>query len=80
MKAIVTVLPKPTVLDPQGTVVARTLHHQGLNGIGHVRVGRFIEIELESVDQTRLHDQLHQACRELLSNPVIEDYTLQIVE
>ncbi len=79
-KIIVTVLPKPTVLDPQGAVVAQTLQHLGLNDISHVRVGRFIEIELKSADKTQLHEQLNQACQELLSNPIIEDYTLQILE
>ncbi|PWU08389.1 MAG: phosphoribosylformylglycinamidine synthase [Verrucomicrobia bacterium] len=80
MKAIITVLPKPTVLDPQGVVVAQTLQHLGLNDVSHVRVGRFIEIELKSTHKTQLQEQLNQACQEFLANPVIEDYTLQISE
>jgi len=79
-KIVVTVLPKPTVLDPQGAVVAQALQHMGLKDVAHVRVGRFIEIELESANTTQLHEQLHQACQELLSNPIIEDYKLQILE
>ena len=73
-KATVTVLPKPSVLDPQGAATAEAMKHLGLGEIGHVRIGKMIEIELESVDETKLH----QVCRELLSNPVIEDYHLEL--
>lgn len=77
MKAVVTVTPKKSVLDPQGTAVAQALAHLGLDTAGKVRVGKSIEIELpaDPVDQAKLH----QICRDLLSNPVIEDYTLEIV-
>jgi phosphoribosylformylglycinamidine synthase len=77
MKAIVTVLPKSTVLDPQGAAVAQALGHLGLRNVGTVRVGKTIEIELsQSINEAKLHD----VCRDLLSNPVMEDYTLQILE
>lgn len=76
MKVIVTVLPKPTVLDPQGGATAQTLQHLGFNGIGRVRIGKVIEMEIQSVSEA----QLHEVCRDFLSNPVIEDYTLQVVE
>ncbi len=75
MKALVTVMPKPSVLDPQGAAVAQAIQHMGLTGIGHVRVGRSIEIEIDSADEAKLHE----LCRDLLSNPVIEDYALEIV-
>jgi phosphoribosylformylglycinamidine synthase len=75
MKAIVHVMPKLSVLDPQGAAVAQAVAHHGLAGVGRVRVGKLIEIELsESADEAALHT----LCRELLSNPVIEDYTLEI--
>ncbi len=80
MKAIVTVLPKPTVLDPQGAATAQALQHLGLTEVGQVRVGKFIEIELNSENNPQIQNQLHQVCQDLLSNPVIEDYTLRIVE
>lgn len=77
MKALVTVMPKPSVLDPQGAAVAQSLEHLGLIGVGSVRVGKMIEVELGgSADEARLHE----ICRDLLSNPVIEDYTLEISE
>lgn len=77
MKAVVTVMPKLSVLDPQGAAVAQAMGHHGLDGVGRVRVGKRIEIELSGTpDETTLHT----LCRELLSNPVIEDYSLEIME
>ncbi|HEY5812941.1 MAG TPA: phosphoribosylformylglycinamidine synthase subunit PurS [Terrimicrobiaceae bacterium] len=75
VKAIVTVMPKTSVLDPQGAATAEAMKHLGFENVGRVRVGKSIEIDLPSgVDET----QLHQIARDLLSNPVIEDYRLEI--
>jgi phosphoribosylformylglycinamidine synthase subunit PurS len=76
MKAQVIVMPKQTVLDPQGVAVRDAVHHHGVPAVKSVRVGKFIELEL---DGTQTEAQLHEVCRDLLSNPVIEDYKL-IVE
>ena len=76
MKAQVIVMPKQTVLDPQGVAVRDAIHHPGLPAVKAARVGKFIELEL---DGTQTEAQLHEVCRDLLSNPVIEDYKL-IVE
>lgn len=75
MKAIVTVMPKPSVLDPQGAAAAHAMKHHGLPDVGTVRIGKSIEIEIPSADEAKLHE----IARDLLSNPVIEDYTLQIL-
>lgn len=75
MKAIVTVMPKPSVLDPQGAATAEAMKHLGLEKIGRVRVGKSIEIELPGAPDEA---KLHEIARDLLSNPVIEDYTIQI--
>lgn len=75
MKAIVTVMPKPSVLDPQGAATAEAMKHLGLESVGRVRVGKSIEIELPAAAEEA---KLHEIARDLLSNPVIEDYTLQI--
>jgi phosphoribosylformylglycinamidine synthase len=75
VKAIVTVMPKPSVLDPQGAATAEAMRHLGLQDVGQVRVGKSIEIELHGeANETKLHE----IARDLLSNPVIEDYTLEI--
>ena len=76
MKVQVIVMPKQTVLDPQGVAVRDAIHHHGLPSVKAARVGKYIELEL---DGTQTEAQLHEVCRDLLSNPVIEDYKL-IVE
>jgi phosphoribosylformylglycinamidine synthase len=74
MKAKVIVMPKKSVLDPQGVAVRDAIHHHGLPSVKSVRIGKFMEIEVDGADEAKLHE----LCRDLLSNPVIEDYTLEI--
>ena len=83
MKARVIVMPKQAVLDPQGNAVRDALHHLGLPAASAVRVGKFMEIDLaddQGGDRAALEDRLHALCRDLLSNPVIEDYRLELGE
>ncbi len=75
MKAKVIVMPKLSVLDPQGVAVRDAIHHHVLPAAKSVRIGKFIEIEL---DGSQTEAQLHEVCRDLLSNPVIEDYVLSV--
>lgn len=75
MKAVVTILPKPSVLDPQGAAAAEAMKHLGLEGVGRVRIGKVVEIQFAgTVDEARLH----AVANDLLANPVVEDYTLSI--
>ena len=68
-------MPKRSVLDPQGAATAEAMKHLGLEKVTRVRVGKSIEIELEStIEETKLH----QIARDLLSNPIIEDYRLEV--
>ena len=73
MKVIVT--PKAAVLDPQGAAVRDAMQHLGMPEVRSVRVGKYLEIEVEG-ETAALEPRLHQLCRDLLSNPVIEDYKL----
>jgi len=73
MKGLVTVLPKPSVLDPQGAAAAEAIRHLGLAGVGRVRIGKVIELELP--DSTP-DSEIHRIAKDLLSNPVIEDYSI----
>jgi phosphoribosylformylglycinamidine synthase len=73
MKAHVIVMPKQSVLDPQGVAVCQAIHHHGVSSVKNARVGKFIELDL---DGTENEETLHGLCRDLLSNPVIEDYRL----
>ena len=76
MKVNVVVKPKEAVLDPQGAAVRDAMHHLGMPEVRSVRIGKFMEIELDG-DNGDLEKRLHELCRDLLSNPVIEDYELQ---
>ena len=80
MKARIIVMPKKTVLDPQGKTVKHALESMGFSGIKDVRVGKFMEIELEGGNEAELRKKIDEACHKLLSNPVIEEYTFEIHE
>jgi phosphoribosylformylglycinamidine synthase PurS subunit len=76
MNARVIVMPKAAVLDPQGNAVRDAMRHLGMPEVRSVRIGKYMEIEIEGQDR-ELESRLHQLCRDLLSNPVIEDYEVQ---
>jgi phosphoribosylformylglycinamidine synthase len=76
VKLHVVVTPKAAVLDPQGAAVRDAMRQLGMPEVRSVRVGKFLEIEVEG-DRASIEPRLHELCRDLLSNPVIEDYHLQ---
>ena len=76
MKAKVIVMPKAAVLDPQGTAVRDAMRHLGMPEVRSVRIGKYMEIDIEG-QKGDFESRLHRLCRDLLSNPVIEDYELQ---
>ena len=78
MKAKIIITPKKAVVDPQGKAVQSALEHMGYNGINAVHVGKFLEIELDGADKETVRRQLDEACHRFLSNPVIEDYKLEL--
>jgi len=80
MKAKIVVMPKRTVLDPQGKTVKNALESMSFKGIKDVRVGKFIEVELAGGDKAALKKKMDKACHDLLSNPVIEEYSLTLHE
>ena len=75
MKVKVVVTPKAAVLDPQGAAVRDAMQHLGMPEVRDVRVGKYLEIELDEKNED-IENRLHDLCRDLLSNPVIEDYQL----
>jgi phosphoribosylformylglycinamidine synthase len=78
MKAKIIITPKKAVLDPQGKTVQNALAHMGYEGVGAVHVGKYLEIELADGDKDAARQRLSDACHRFLSNPVIEDYRLEI--
>lgn len=80
MKAKVIVTPKKAVLDPQGKTVQNALEHIGFKGVKDVRIGKYIEIELEGTDREAALRSIQEASHKILSNPVIEDYSVEICD
>ncbi len=78
MKAKVIVTPKAAVLDPQGAAVRDAMQHLGMPEVQSVRIGKYLEIEVDE-NSGGVEERLHSLCRDLLSNPVIEDYRLEMV-
>ena len=78
MKAKIIITPKKAVLDPQGKTVQNALEHMGYKSVTAVHVGKYLEIELAGSDKAAARQQLDEACHRFLSNPVIEDYRLEI--
>src|SRR5256885_10793713 len=76
MKMKVVVMPKKAVLDPQGAAVRDAMRHLGMPEVRDVRIGKYLEIDVDGEDGD-LEQRLHGLCRDLLSNPVIEDYELE---
>jgi phosphoribosylformylglycinamidine synthase PurS subunit len=70
---------KPVVNDPQGLVVRSGLHQLGFTGVGDVRVGKYIELTVDAVDEATAREQVTQMCERLLRNPVIEDYRIEFI-
>jgi phosphoribosylformylglycinamidine synthase len=76
MKAKIIVMPKAAVLDPQGNAVRDAMRHLGMPEVRSVRVGKYMEIDIDGKNGD-IETRLRGLCRDLLSNPVIEDYELQ---
>jgi phosphoribosylformylglycinamidine synthase PurS subunit len=79
MKAKVFVSLKPGVLDPQGKAIQHSVELLGFSGIADVRQGKYFEIALQdSADQEQARESVTRIAREVLSNPIIEDYLVEI--
>ncbi|PZG39822.1 phosphoribosylformylglycinamidine synthase subunit PurS [Spongiactinospora gelatinilytica] len=77
-RAIVDVMLKPEILDPQGQAIARALPRLGFSGVSAVRQGKRFEIELDGpADEAALAD-IRKMAETLLANPVIEDFTVRV--
>ena len=78
MKAIVTVMLKPGVLDPQGKAIGHALGTLGFSGVGEVRAGKIIELELSETDPAKAEAQAEEMARKLLANTVIESFKVAL--
>lgn len=78
MRAVVTVMPKKSVLDPQGEAVCKAIHSLGMGCVEGVRIGKHIELEISGSDLEKTRAKLEEVARDLLSNPVIEDCKIEL--
>ncbi len=80
MKVRVYVTPKQGILDPQGAAVERSLPNLGYDGVSDVRVGKIIDLTLaDGLTESEARAEMDEMCRRLLANPIIEDYTFEII-
>ena len=76
ISAIVTL--KKDVLDPQGKVVSQTLKNMGYENVSDVRQGKYFEIELNETNKEKAKKTIEEICKQLLSNTIIENYTINL--
>lgn len=78
MKARIKITLKNGVLDPQGKAVGHALDQLGFDGIGDVRQGKYIEIDLAETDATKAKATVAEICERVLANTVIENYDIEL--
>ena len=78
MRAHIIITLKKTVLDAQGQTVQRALHHLGFSSVSSLRIGKYLELELEGNDRAAAKAQVEEMCRKLLANPTIEQFHVEI--
>ena len=74
------VVPRKGILDPQGKAVGGALQSLGFRGVGEVHVGRYIALDLDAESAEAAERAATEMCRQLLANPVTEDYHLRVAE
>ncbi|MDB5084368.1 MAG: phosphoribosylformylglycinamidine synthase [Bacilli bacterium] len=71
---------KASVLDPQGEAVGKSLHALGYDEVQEVRVGKFIEVKVDTADFSMAKERVREMCEKLLANTVIEKYSFELAE
>ena len=79
MRATVLVRPKPGILDPQGQAVESSLRELGFS-VDDARVGRLVDLELAASDPVAARAEVERMCEQLLANPLIESYEIELSE
>jgi phosphoribosylformylglycinamidine synthase PurS subunit len=79
MRATVLVRPKQGILDPQGQAVESSLRQLGFS-VDEARIGRVVDLEVEATDSAAARAEVERMCEQLLANPLIESYEIELVE
>ncbi len=80
IQATIRVELKDGVLDPQGVTIRSALVDMGYDGVRNVRSGKIFKVSVDTDDREAANEQIDEMCRKLLANPVIEKYTVEVVE
>ncbi len=71
---------KESILDPQGTAVKGALENLKYQNIPELRIGKYIQLQIDETDLSRAESQLKEMCEKILSNPIIENYSYDLSE
>jgi phosphoribosylformylglycinamidine synthase subunit PurS len=71
---------KKTVADPQGLTVKHALESLDFSGLSSVRMGKFVTLQLNSNDKAKAEAEAEEMCKKLLANPIIEDYSIEVIQ
>jgi phosphoribosylformylglycinamidine synthase PurS subunit len=71
---------KKTIMDAQGQTVEKALHNLGYRGVENLRIGKYVEMEVDGAPKEQVLPQVEEMCRKLLANPIIEDFRVEVVE
>jgi phosphoribosylformylglycinamidine synthase len=78
MNVTVEITRRPEIADPQGTTVQRALHDLGHAGVTSVRVDRVIHLQMQGDDPEAIRAEVEEMCRQVLANPVLEDFRVEV--
>lgn len=78
MKAKIHVTLKQGILDPQGKAIEHALSSLGFRNVGNVRVGKYMEVDVNETDRGKAETQMKTMCEQLLANTVIEEYRYEL--
>lgn len=72
--AEINVMPQKALLDPQGKAVNNSMHNIGFKSVENLRIGKHIVFEIEAESKKAAKDKVNEACKKILTNPIMEDY------
>jgi phosphoribosylformylglycinamidine synthase len=79
-KAKINITLREGILDVQGKTVEHALHTLEYNDLTHIRIGKYVEINVLANDKTQAESRVNDACKQLIANPIIEDFRIIIEE
>ena len=78
--AEVNVMPQKALLDPQGKAVNNRMHNIGFKSVENLRIGKHIVFEIDAENQEAANEKVTEACKKILTNPIMEDFTFELKE